>query len=202
MRGVPRRGPGRTRQWWLLFVVAPLVLTACAKTPTGPLAQEPTSLTTYSPGPHIASPLPAVRPSLTPSPQLAPTLGLQTFGTPTTSRQHSTQPTTHTTSPKPKPKPKPSKATGYVIYAYDFYFAPSDATVPVGATVRFANNSASQQHTWTSGTYLFPSGEFDSGQKSPGENDYTYTFNTAGTYNFYCQNHAVSNGMTGSITVE
>ena len=195
-----RAARGRHRHWWLLLAVAPLALTACAKQPNGPLAQEPTNLTTYSPGPPIASPLPSGRPSLLPTAAPGPTLAPPPGRTPT--RTRTTQPATHTSSPKPKPKPRQSD-TAYVIYAFDYYFAPSDPTVPVGATVRFVNQGPSA-HTWTSNPLQAES--FDSGQKDEGENDYTYTFTTPGTYNFYCRNHSAPPpagfNMTGSITVQ
>jgi plastocyanin len=55
-------------------------------------------------------------------------------------------------------------------------------------------NQGSSSHTWTSnGT--FDSGNLDSGQS------YTYTFHSAGAFNFYCQYHS-SIGMKGRITVQ
>jgi plastocyanin len=78
------------------------------------------------------------------------------------------------------------------------YFDPSDVTVPVGTAVKFVNGGA-QAHTATSGDPPLASGTFDSGDLTYGQS-YTYTFNTPGTYSFFCQHHWTS-GMTGSIKV-
>jgi plastocyanin len=184
----------------LALAAAPMLLAACGKGIKGPLAQEPTSLTTYSPGPFIASPTPPVHPSATATPPLIPAFVPPTFGTPPTRRPHSSQPATHTSSPKPKPR----SSTGtqpFVITAYDFYFDPQFPSVVVGTTVEFINRGTTA-HTWTGGSAPLASGPFDSGSTDVGSS-YTYTFNTPGTYNFFCQFHwPPPNGMQGSITVE
>jgi plastocyanin len=106
---------------------------------------------------------------------------------------------TATHSPTPKPT-KPASSGPFVIQALDYYFSPKNPTVPVGTTVKIVDNGYSS-HTWTQVNTLGQpaSGGFNSGNLDPGQS-YTYTFHSAGTYNFVCQYHK-SMGMKGSITV-
>jgi len=83
---------------------------------------------------------------------------------------------------------------------YDYYFSPSNPTVSVGTPVKVVN-SGGTSHTWTSGSSGVHTGPFDSGSLDPGQT-YTYTFGTAGSYNFFCQYHWSTNGMKGHITVK
>lgn len=76
-------------------------------------------------------------------------------------------------------------------------FSPENIEVQVGATVTWINES-DLVHTVTSGTPDDPDDMFDSGEVSPGE-EFSYTFNQTGTYNYFCIPHAPS--MTGSVTV-
>jgi plastocyanin len=69
-------------------------------------------------------------------------------------------------------------------------FLPASRTVAVGTTVRWLNNS-SMPHTVTSSTALF------NAFLEPNE-DFSYTFNSAGVFNYVCTLHP---GMTGTITV-
>jgi plastocyanin len=71
-------------------------------------------------------------------------------------------------------------------------FSPSSMTVTVGTKVTWKNTD-NVQHSVTSDTGLFDSGLF-----APG-GTYSYTFNTAGTYNYHCTIHS---GMTGKIIVQ
>jgi plastocyanin len=57
--------------------------------------------------------------------------------------------------------------------------------------VKWTNNDAIA-HTVTSNT-----GAFDSGNMAAGAT-YSYTFSTAGTYNYHCTYHS---GMTGTVMV-
>jgi plastocyanin len=70
-------------------------------------------------------------------------------------------------------------------------FSPSTITITAGATVKWTNNDAIA-HTVTSNT-----GAFDSGNMAAGAT-YSYTFSTAGTYNYHCTYHS---GMTGTVMV-
>jgi len=70
-------------------------------------------------------------------------------------------------------------------------FSPSTITITAGSTVKWTNNDAIA-HTVTSNT-----GAFDSGNMAAGAT-YSYTFSTAGTYNYHCTYHS---GMTGTVMV-
>jgi plastocyanin len=70
-------------------------------------------------------------------------------------------------------------------------FNPGTLTVKAGTTVKFTNND-NMAHTATSTT-----GVFDSGNLSPSRS-YSYTFQTAGTYPYYCGLHPF---MTGTVVV-
>jgi plastocyanin len=98
----------------------------------------------------------------------------------------------------------------------EFKFAPATATVQVGETLTW-ENVGSVGHTVTAdedripedATY-FASGGFDSeeaardslngGIVEAGET-YAHTFETAGTYEYFCIPHEAS-GMTGTVQVE
>lgn len=80
-------------------------------------------------------------------------------------------------------------------------FAPLNLTITHGTTVTWMNGDGII-HTVTSAT---GSGEtFDSGNLGGGAT-FTHTFNTAGTYAYYCKIHGVNGapptGMHGTITV-
>ena len=75
----------------------------------------------------------------------------------------------------------------------NFAFNPPTVEVAVGDTVTWTN-SDSAAHTATQR----PSGSgFQSGTLDPGAS-YSFTFDTAGTYDYYCEFHA---GMTGQVIV-
>jgi plastocyanin len=89
--------------------------------------------------------------------------------------------------------PTPSSQSVSVV---DFSYQPNPVTVPVGTTMIWTNNtSASTPHTVTSddGT-TFDSGTLNASQQ------FTFTFNTPGTYNYHCKFHQTL-GMVGSIMV-
>lgn len=72
-----------------------------------------------------------------------------------------------------------------------FGYQPATITVAVGDTVTWSNTGA-LQHTVTSET-----GAFDSGLIAPGQS-FTQTFQTPGTYNYFCTLHP---NMRGTVTV-
>lgn len=81
-------------------------------------------------------------------------------------------------------------------------FSPTNLTITHGTTVTWMNGDAIQ-HTVTSSstsTEAFTSGQLGGGST------YTHTFNTAGTYHYFCQNHGLDGnpptGMAGTITVQ
>jgi len=77
-------------------------------------------------------------------------------------------------------------------------FNPSVTIVAEGATVTWVNTS-SEVHTVTSGSQGNHDGRFDSGNMAPGD-EYSYTFESTGTYHYYCIPHLAA-GMTGTISV-
>jgi plastocyanin len=76
-------------------------------------------------------------------------------------------------------------------------FTPATKTVAMGTTILWTNKE-SDLHTVTSGTPGSPSGVFGSTDLSL-NGTFSFTFNTQGTFQYFCQNH---NGMTGTIIVQ
>jgi plastocyanin len=74
----------------------------------------------------------------------------------------------------------------------NFQFNPPVLTVPVGTTVTWVNHDR-DEHTVTSSTRLFSSAGLD-----PNET-YSYRFDTAGTYAYFCALHP---HMTAQIVVQ
>lgn len=91
---------------------------------------------------------------------------------------YATGSTTTTTTPDP------------VITITGFVFG-GDAVAAVGAEVTVSNQSSSS-HTWTARDGSFASGSIPAG------GSFTFVFETAGTYEYFCEFHP---GMSGSITV-
>ncbi len=77
-------------------------------------------------------------------------------------------------------------------------FSPATRTVTVGTTVQWVNGSG-VAHTVTnspSSTETFTSGQVAAG------GTFSHQFNTAGTFQYYCQNHGTpTTGMRGTIQV-
>ena len=76
-------------------------------------------------------------------------------------------------------------------------YNPATLTVPAGTTVSWQNGS-NYTHTVTSDTGSTLT--YDSNDISYG-GTYSQTFNTAGTYHYYCKFH-ISLGMRGTINVQ
>ena len=87
-------------------------------------------------------------------------------------------------------------ATANAVTIKGFKFTPASLTVAKGATVTWTNQEDSL-HTVTAGTPESPSGLFDSGEIDTGV-DFGFTFDTPGTYPFFCARHDF---MQGEITV-
>lgn len=73
-------------------------------------------------------------------------------------------------------------------------YNPSQLAVDSGTTVTFINKD-NANHSVTSSSGLFSSGKISKG------NSYTYTFNTIGTYYFYCDYHSTNSAEQGAIIV-
>ena len=86
---------------------------------------------------------------------------------------------------------------GNTVDVLDNRFNPSPIIVPVGTTIVWTHKGNSV-HTITSGTRQNETGQFDSGDLNKG-NTYRFTFNTVGTYVYFCRHHG---GMDGTIIVE
>lgn len=86
-------------------------------------------------------------------------------------------------------KTQTQPVTANAIDIMDFAFNPDTITVAKGTTVTWTNKD-SAQHTVT-GT-AFTSGTLNQGQS------YSYTFNEAGTFEYYCKFHP---SMLGKVIV-
>jgi plastocyanin len=85
-----------------------------------------------------------------------------------------------------------STSGGNTVQVQNFAFSPKTLTVPVGTKVtwKFDDSTA---HTVKASNGAFTSTAFADGQT------YSFTFNTAGTYNYICSIHPF---MTGSVVVQ
>jgi plastocyanin len=90
----------------------------------------------------------------------------------------------------------PVDAATVTVAAINFEFQPVSRTVKEGDVVRWTFTG--DPHTVTSGTPASPDGRFDSGIKDAG-GSFQLTFDTAGTYRYFCQIHPEQ--MTGTIVV-
>ena len=79
-----------------------------------------------------------------------------------------------------------------------FCFSPSSVTIHPGDTVHWTWSSSG--HSSTSGSPGMPNGMWDSGIRSQGAT-FDHTFNTAGSFDYYCTPHGACCGMVGTVTV-
>ncbi len=77
------------------------------------------------------------------------------------------------------------------VSMFDNYYSPQTITVSPGTTVTW-QNMGNMNHTVTFNGYAL-----NSGAMTPGS-AFSVTFNTPGTYTYYCQFHS---GMTGTVVV-
>jgi plastocyanin len=77
-------------------------------------------------------------------------------------------------------------------------FTPQNVTVQMGDTVQWT--WAASGHSSTSGVPGSPDGIWDSGVQNIGF-VFSQTFNTAGTFNYFCMPHGACCGMIGSVIV-
>jgi len=89
--------------------------------------------------------------------------------------------------------PRPANANEVVISGYKF--VPHTLTVPVGTTVTWVNHDIAH-HTVTRRDWADE--PFDSGKLSY-EGVFSFTFRTAGNYDYLCVPHS---GMQGTIVVQ
>ncbi len=89
-----------------------------------------------------------------------------------------TAPQPKATPPQQTSPPAPEKAD---VRIENFMFFPPEIIIAKGGTVTWSNKDTNQ-HTVTSG-------DFDSGNLNQGQT-FSHTFNEAGTYDYWCKNHA------------
>jgi plastocyanin len=89
------------------------------------------------------------------------------------------------------------EASTVTVSEIDYAFLPAEMTIPVGATVIWANDEQ-PKHTATA-----DDGLFDSGDQNFGDS-YSYTFDEPGIYPYFCRYHGDIGGvgMAGTITVD
>ncbi len=85
-----------------------------------------------------------------------------------------------------------AQAAGADIVIDQFSFSPQRLTVKAGTTVTWINQDDTP-HTVTSSTQLFKSMALDTADK------FSFTFTTAGTYEYFCSVHP---HMRGAVVVE
>jgi LPXTG-motif cell wall-anchored protein len=90
----------------------------------------------------------------------------------------------------------PAQATSKVEVD-DNYFKPQTLTVQAGTTVKWGSEGK-HEHTVTADNGAFGSGDLKSG------GTFSFTFNKAGTYAYYCKYHGARGGvgMSGTIVVK
>jgi plastocyanin len=94
-------------------------------------------------------------------------------------------------SPRVKAVDQPSEASP-AVKIDNFVFGPQTLTVPVGATVTWTNKD-DIPHTTVSTDGVFKSKVMDT------EDKFSYRFDKAGTYPYYCTIHPK---MTGKVVVQ
>lgn len=98
--------------------------------------------------------------------------------------------TTNTTTTQPTPTNTPTANTVSIV---NMSFSPSSLTVTAGTTVTWVNNDSVTHTVTETDNQTGPK----SGNLAPGQS-YTFTFSSAGTYQYHCSIHT---SMTGSVTV-
>jgi plastocyanin len=101
----------------------------------------------------------------------------------------------------PPPPPPPADATIQVLGpSGGNRFSPADVTIQAGQTVEWVWPAGSSGHNVTPDDTEPPT----SGPVASGPETYSHTFNTPGTYNYYCIAHGLpgGGGMSGTVTVE
>src|SRR6266481_6050045 len=97
--------------------------------------------------------------------------------------------------------PKAASATTFDVTigpSGNLVFSPSSVTIHPGDQVRWTWGSSG--HSTTSGSPGQPTGIWDSGIRNQGAT-FTRTFNSAGTFPYYCTPHGGCCGMVGTVMV-
>lgn len=94
------------------------------------------------------------------------------------------------------PTASPAAAKSAAVTIKGFAFSPATLTINKGTVVTFTNQD-STTHTVTSGTSRTKDGKFD--QQISGGNEGTVTFDTVGTFAYFCQIHST---MAATVVVK
>ena len=84
------------------------------------------------------------------------------------------------------------------VWMQNIAFVPASKTISVGTTITWINKD-NYPHQPTSGIPNYPDGLFKSGPLNTGDS-FTYKFNTAGTFKYYCLIHGAM--MTATMIVQ
>lgn len=84
-----------------------------------------------------------------------------------------------------------------IVTVSDFQFTPAQVTINVGDSVQWVNEGGFHN-------VIADDGSFTSGDPSTDAWTYTFTFNTPGTFRYYCEVHGDPGGigMSGTIIVQ
>ncbi len=104
--------------------------------------------------------------------------------------------------------PSSGATTHIVEMTGNYEFVPSELTIKQGDSVKWLMTTT-KAHEVASGTVIegpdgregVPDGLWKSETLRTTEESFTHTFNSTGTFPYYCESH-VDQGMIGSITVE
>ena len=105
-------------------------------------------------------------------------------------------------APPPPPPPPPAATIQVLGPGGGNRFEPTQVTIQAGETVEWVWPAGSLDHN------VVPdpgqTGPTSSGSLADGPKEYSFTFTTAGTYDFYCANHGGPDGvlMSGTVIVE
>ena len=103
-------------------------------------------------------------------------------------------------TPPPPPPPPPAATIQVLGPGGGNRFEPTQVTIQAGETVEWVWPAGSLDHN------VVPDGDdpATSGGLVDGPTEYSFTFTTAGTYDFYCNNHGFPGGvgMSGTVIVE
>jgi plastocyanin len=137
----------------------------------------------------------------TPTPTTAPPTTVPTtvgITVPTVTTVPTTAIPTTTTPPATATTVPPTPA-GAAVVIQNFGFNPQTVTIPVGGTVTWTNLDTAQHTVRNIGTMTVGPGQmFQSKILGKGDN-YSYTFTSAGTYQYQCGIHT---SMTGTVFVK
>jgi plastocyanin len=100
----------------------------------------------------------------------------------------------------PPPPPPPADATIQVLGPPNNVFSPADVTIQAGQTVEWVWSAEALGHN-VSPDDTEPT---SSGPVANGPKTYSHTFDTPGTYDYFCVAHGAPGGvgMSGTVTVE